>query len=86
MRSRRTTVTFHNPFLIAGVDETLPAGSYVVVVEEEQITGVSFEAWRRTETSLRTPAIGHDTGIEQVIVIDPQALEDALAADAASAT
>jgi hypothetical protein len=81
MRSSRRAITFLHPFNFAGLDGTQPAGTYIVVTEEEQITGISFEGWRRTETSLRLPAIGRDTGVEQVIVINPQDLAEALARD-----
>jgi hypothetical protein len=83
MRTSRTTVTFLHPFTLVGIDEVHPAGTYTVVVEEEQIYGLSFEGWRRIETSLRLPAIGQGSGFEQVLVVEPQALEDALARDAA---
>jgi hypothetical protein len=51
-RSSRSTVTFFNPFFLSGYAGELPAGNYEVVVEEELLQGLSFEAWRRTATYL----------------------------------
>ena len=82
MRSSRKVVTFQHPFNFVGLDGTQPAGTYVVVTDEEQIPALSFVSWRRVETSLRLPAVGRDTGLEQVITINPQDLAAALVKDA----
>jgi len=81
MRVNRKTVTFERPFRFSGLDAEQPAGTYLVVTEEEQIPGLSFEAWRRVETSLRLPCLEKKTGMEQVVVINPHDLEVALAVD-----
>lgn len=52
MRSSRSTVTFSNPFTLPGYPGDLPAGDYEVLVEEELLQGLSFEAYRRTATYL----------------------------------
>lgn len=52
MRSTRSTVTFSNPFTLPGYPGDLPAGDYEVLVEEELLQGLSFEAYRRTATYL----------------------------------
>ena len=51
-RSSRSVVTFSNAFALPGYPEELPAGDYEVVVEEELLQGISFEAYRRTATFL----------------------------------
>ena len=52
MRSTRSTVTFSSPFTLSGYPGDLPAGDYEVLVEEELLQGLSFEAYRRTATYL----------------------------------
>lgn len=47
-RSSRSTVTFPDLFVLPGFPDELPAGEYEVVVEEELLQGVSFEAYRTT--------------------------------------
>jgi len=51
-RSTRSTVTFSRAFTLSGYPDELPAGAYEVVVEEELIQGLSFEAYRRTASYL----------------------------------
>lgn len=51
-QSSKSMVTFLNSFVLAGYPDELPAGAYEVVVEEELLQGLSFEAYRRTSTSL----------------------------------
>ena len=82
MLSSRKVVTFQHPFNFVGLDGTQPAGNYVVVTDEEEIPGLSFVSWRRVGTSLRLPAVGLNTGLEQVISVNPQDLAEALEKDA----
>ncbi|MCW2340945.1 hypothetical protein ABIF20_000778 [Bradyrhizobium japonicum] len=42
IRSRRETVMFNHPFLIASVERLLPAGPYEVITDEESADGSSF--------------------------------------------
>jgi hypothetical protein len=44
IRTTETKVTFHRPFTLAALDGSQPAGTYRLVVEEEQIPGLSFVA------------------------------------------
>jgi hypothetical protein len=81
-RTSNRIVTFEQSFTIAGLDSPQPAGTYMIVTEEEAIPGLSFESWRRVETSLRLPALGRDTGKEQAITINPRDLDAALLKDA----
>ncbi|NPD15086.1 hypothetical protein HOY34_07705 [Xinfangfangia sp. D13-10-4-6] len=50
IRSSTKKVTFTHPFTLPGYADLLPAGSYDVLVEEELLQGLSFEAYRRTST------------------------------------
>ena len=55
-RSSRSMVTFSNAFAQPGYPDQLPAGTYEVIVEEELLLGLSFEAWRRVSTFLVSEA------------------------------
>lgn len=82
-RSLDTTVLFNKPFLLNGVDRTLPAGSYRVVTDEELIEGISFPVYRRISTMIFVPAMGVASGLEMV-TIDPLDLQGALDRDSAA--
>lgn len=79
-RSTESTVTFRHPFSLSALDRPLPAGSYRLVTDEEEIPNISFLAYRRSATMLHTPAIGA-TGAGQVFVVNFEELERALGAD-----
>ncbi|MFN0194021.1 MAG: hypothetical protein ACKVP5_18950 [Aestuariivirga sp.] len=81
MRTKRQTVTFTQTFTLPGLDGQQPPGSYLVVIEEEQIPALLFEGWRRVFTQFRTPSLEKDTGFEQYSAINPAELESALTAD-----
>jgi hypothetical protein len=81
-RSLSKTVVFNRPFLLKGVDRTLPAGSYRVVTDEELIEGISFPAYRRVATMIFVPALTHGTSSIEMVTIDPLDLEAALGRDA----
>ena len=59
----------------------MPAGTYRVDVEEEQIDGLSFLAYRRLATFIRVPVAGRGD-CTQSLLVDPKELEQALARDA----
>ena len=89
MMKRTTTkkITFAHPFLLKGIDRTLPAGEYDVVTDEELIEGLSFPVYRRVATMMYVPAQSHRASSVEMITIDPAVLEaaqdrDAKAADA----
>lgn len=84
MRTSRKVVTFDRPFELDGLDGQQPAGSYLVVTDEEPIANILFDAWRRVATTIRIPALGINSGIEQVVAINPENLAAALAKDAAN--
>ena len=62
VRSTRSMVTFSNDFTIGDSQQELPAGTYEIVVEEELIQGLSFEAYRRTATYLMVRGRGSNAG------------------------
>jgi hypothetical protein len=69
MRSTRSTVTFSNPFTLSGCPGELPAGDYEVLVEDEILRGLSFEAYRRTATYLTARGRGRHAGRSELRAI-----------------
>jgi len=84
-RTTRKIVIFRRPFLLQGVDRTLPAGEYEVVTDEELIEGLSFPVFRRLATMMYVPAQSHSGSIEMV-TIDPAGLQAAQDRDAEAVT
>lgn len=81
MRSSRSIVTFSNAFAMSGYPNELPAGDYEVVVEEEILQGLSFEAYRRTATYLMVRGKGRHAGRTEMRPITEGALKEALCRD-----
>ena len=71
------TVTFKRPFIIGGIDQLQPAGTYTVDTEEEQIDAVSFPAWKRVATVILLERLG----ATEYQRIDPKELHEALMRD-----
>jgi hypothetical protein len=84
-RTTETTVMFRRPFWLAGIDGTQPAGTYLLVIDEEEIPGISFLAYRRTATTIHTPAVAVPSGSHQTHLVERADLEAALEADRKSA-
>ena len=81
-RTTHTLVTFRRPFALSALDGVQPAGTYELETDEEQIEGLSFNAFRRTSVMLHLPANVAPGVTRQVVPVDPQELADALLADA----
>lgn len=81
-RTTQTIVVFKSAFSINGVDGELPAGSYFIETEEEQISGLSFLAYRKIATTIALPMIGAESRKHQVVTIDPEDLAAAQSRDA----
>lgn len=85
-RLRQSTVTFQFPFSLDGLDATFPAGNYAIETTEQQLSGLSFVAYRRLATTIALPlAISSNLG-RQLIDIELADLEQALARDAEHAS
>jgi len=82
-RTSDKTVTFRRPFMLAGLDELLPAGDYSVETEEELVEGISYAAFRRTSTLLLLHAEAGLPHLARALTIDPSELEAALERDLA---
>ena len=61
----------------------LPPGSYEVVIDEELLGDLSFEAYRRTAGHLLIKGRGSQAGQTEMLPIDLQELDAALARDRA---
>jgi len=70
-RTTSKTVSFAHPFLLKGVDRSLPAGDYKVVTDEELIEGLSFPAYRRMSTMILVPAQSHQRSSVEMVTVDP---------------
>ncbi|MDF2809807.1 MAG: hypothetical protein K0S56_838 [Microvirga sp.] len=81
IRTRETTVTFRHPFKLSMLDCLQPAGTYRLVIDEEEIPDVSFIAYRRTASMLHTPAISAPGTSGQVFRVSSEELATALEAD-----
>ena len=81
MRTTRAAVTFDHPFTLKALDGMQPPGTYLVITEEEELPGLSFEAWKRVSTVMYLPAMGVGSGLEQVVTIDPEELASAVRRD-----
>jgi hypothetical protein len=81
-RTSRKTVTFRTPFLLAGLDEVQPAGTYVIETDEVLLDMVSFPAYQRVETFMHL--LEDAPGVVRTMAIDPADLAAALARDAVS--
>ena len=82
-RSTRSMVTFSKDFTIGDNQRELPAGTYEIVVEEELIQGLSFEAYRRTATYLMVRGRGSNAGQTTMQTTLKEELEHAMACDRA---
>ncbi|TCS59024.1 hypothetical protein EDD52_12354 [Primorskyibacter sedentarius] len=82
MRSTRSMVTFSNPFTLPGYPGDLPAGDYEVLVEEELLQGLSFEAYRRTATYMTVRGKGAHAGRSELRLTTEIDLTQALRRDA----
>jgi hypothetical protein len=67
------------------VDRPLPAGTYRVVVDEEDISSLSLLAFRRIATMLHVPAISTPGGSVEMFLVNPDELAAALASDLVAA-
>ncbi len=83
VRSRETTVTFAKPFKLSTLDHVQPAGTYRLVVDEEEIPAASFLAYRQIATMLHTPSLSA-SGSSQVFTVNSGELASALEADIGS--
>ncbi len=81
VRSTESLITFRHSFNLPSLGTLQPPGSYRLVVNEMEIDGLSFMAYRRVATMHYLLAIGALTARHQVYLIDPHELELAMTVD-----
>lgn len=81
-RTSETTVTFRQSFRLSAFEGELPPGPYRVLIDEEEIPGISFLAYRRIATSMEMPVNPARPGTQQILPIDQNELDTALLRDA----
>ena len=79
MRTRKSRVTFEHPFTLNMDSGELPAGSYNIEVEEEEILAVDRTAYRRTAVYLFV----EKPGSTRMLIVEPGAFDEAVKRDAA---
>jgi hypothetical protein len=84
IRTTSRTVSFSRPFVLAGIDDAQPAGTYVVETDEELLQATSVSAYRRISTLLRLPPRPDSNELARVVDLDPLELSTLLARDAAA--
>ena len=85
VRRSRSIVTSFDAFALSGCRDELPAGECKVVVEEELLQGLSFEAYRRTAAYLAVCGNGRYSGRTEMRSTTERDLEMALSCDRAIA-
>lgn len=85
MRTTTRNVVFTRPFVLRGIVEEQPAGTYTVETDEELIGNGPVTAYRRISTLIRLPGRPGSLVLEQVVDLDAAELAAALEKDAAPA-
>lgn len=80
MRTRKSTIIFQSPFILNGQAGELPAGSYDIEIDEEEIIAADRTGYRRTAAYFYV----NSPGSTRMLVIDPAQLDAALERDAQS--
>jgi hypothetical protein len=78
MRTTKSTVTFQGPFILNSVVGELPAGSYDIEIDEEEILATDRTGYRRVAIYFYV----ENQRSTRTLVIDPGDLDSALERDA----
>lgn len=78
-RTVRTSVQFHRPFRLAGVETILSPGIYEIETVEQALDSLSVAGYRRISTTITLP--GPTALSRQLTTIDPADLAGALERD-----
>ncbi|WP_417841676.1 hypothetical protein [Terasakiella sp.] len=83
-RTHTETVTFHHPFKLDETINTQPAGSYQIDTDEELIEGLSFVAYKRTQTIIHLHSKSKNSSLTRALTIKASLLKQALERDRAA--
>jgi len=78
MRTSKSTITFRRPFILNDNVGELPAGSYDIEIDEEEILGADRIGYRRIATYFYVSS----QGSTRMLTIDPAELDAAVEQDA----
>lgn len=81
IRTSTKTVTFARPFVLRGIEERQPAGTYEVETNEELLQTL-IPSYRTLSTLIRLPARLGSAALNQVVDVDSAEMIAALARDA----
>jgi len=83
-RTTRSKVTFPCAFALPGSKNRFPAGDYEVVIEEERLQGLTFDAYRRTAAWLVLAGTPQFPGRSEMHPVTEADLQSALGCDRTS--
>jgi hypothetical protein len=81
IRRSETTVTFRHPFTMPSVEGRQPAGTYRVVMDDDDVAVSPFAITRRIATHLHTPALSMKAVVGNVFTITATELSIAIEED-----
>lgn len=85
-RTLLSEVMFLHPFCLTSMAEPVPAGVYRIITEQEELSGMSFIAYRTVAAFLQLPALGQWSAQVRQVPISLDELATSLAADRAGIT
>jgi hypothetical protein len=80
-RTSQAKVQFLHPFLLSGLDGPQPAGTYRLITDEEELSGLSFITYRTVLAMLQLPALGLPTLSCRMVQISLDDLDACICAD-----
>jgi hypothetical protein len=80
-RTCQAKVQFLHPFRLPGLAGPQPAGTYRLITDEEELSGLSFTAYRTVLAQLLVPALGRPGLTTRMVPIDLDALDACICAD-----
>jgi hypothetical protein len=83
-RTSSEVVTFQHPFKLVQIKGIQPAGDYKVDMDEEQIEGLSFVAYKRVLTIIHLHSKTTDETLTRALTIKASELEKLLENDKAA--
>lgn len=81
IRTKHSTLVFCEPFVLAGFDEELAAGTYRIETDEELLDTVSFPTWQRVRAVIHLRPDIARPGRFRSLTIGPCELDAAVARD-----
>ena len=80
-RTSQANVQFLHPFLLSGLEGPQPAGTYRLITDEEELSGLSFTTYRTVLAMLQLPALGRPTPNSRKMPINLDDLDACICAD-----